>query len=202
VTARHPNRIAAVVLSTIVVAFVGLVVVIVSATLTEHEAPMFEPTPVEPWATPPTSIVLDTITIDARDPDQWVFVDFMRQSVVYPPDTLGWDLAFRRFRVIASGIVADLGLTTLGAPIDTPETAYIATRFGADTVNAAIDRWYSYSFITHLLTAKDNVYAARNRDGTAVQLRFLGYYCPGMQAGCVTFRFRFDPQHHSPTPTP
>lgn len=169
---------------------------LVAASLMRREMPTFEPT-----ATPPTSPrhpftnspVVDTVTIDARDDGDWQFFDFARGTTVPPPDTAGWDLALRRFHVIAAGGVADLGRRPFETVALAPEGGYAPTLLGRDTVNAAIDRWYRYSYFTHLLEPNGHVYAVRTREGRFAKLEFLSYYCPGLSAGCPTFRYLYRP---------
>ena len=62
---------------------------------------------------------------------------------------------------------------------------------GRDTTLAVLEDWYSYSYTTHVLRPRDRTFALRTRDGRHAALRFLSYYCPGAQPGCVTLRFRF-----------
>lgn len=101
----------------------------------------------------------DTVTIDATDESQWRFYSFTR-GVISPPDTAGWDLGFRRYHVIAAG-----------------------------TANPALDHWYAYSFITHLLKPDGRVFLVETRGGARARVEFLSYYCPGSQPGCLTFRW-------------
>ena len=134
-----------------------------------------------------------TGTIDARNDTTWQFFDFARGTPVIPPDTAGWDLALRRFHVITAGGVVDLGARPFEAVASAPEGGYAPTQLGRDTVNAAIDRWYRYSYFTHLLEPNGHVYAVRTRDGRFAKMEFLSYYCPGLSAGCPTFRYLYRP---------
>jgi hypothetical protein len=129
------------------------------------------------------------MTLDARDPDAWRFVDLDRRIPLAPPDTAGWDVAVRRFRVIVSRGVADLGPAPFASVADAPRDGYVPTRFGADTTNPAIGHWYRYGFLSHLLRAGGRVYVVRTDAGSYVKLEILSYYCPGPAAGCLTFRY-------------
>jgi hypothetical protein len=40
-----------------------------------------------------------------------------------------------------------------------------------------------------VLTPKPHVWAVRTADGRYAKLEMLGYYCPGAQPGCPTFRY-------------
>lgn len=176
--------------------FVLVLVVLVAVAFVRPDAPQFAPSPVQP-ETPASVVVSDTITIDGRDGDRWQFFDFDVQSVVMAPDTAGWDLAFRRFNILVRGGALDLDRSDFVAIDTVPASAYTTTTIARDTTNAAIDRWYDYGMLTHMLEPKDNVYAIRTQDGTYAKLQFLSYYCPGLQAGCVTFRYvyRSDGSH-------
>ena len=75
------------------------------------------------------------LTVDGRG-DEPVLFDFSSGSVVESPDPLGWDLAFRRFTILANGGpdfagqggILDLGIASLDSPderfrrMDTPRT--------------------------------------------------------------------------------
>jgi hypothetical protein len=132
---------------------------------------------------------VDTVTFDARSGEEWRFFDLDRGTLLVPPDTAGWDLAARRFRVIGATVAIDLGKVGFADARRVPEGAWVATDWGRDTVNAALDRWYRYGFLSHLLRPKGHVYAVRTSDGGWAKLEFLSYYCPGPEAGCVTVRY-------------
>lgn len=183
---------ASVVLVAVFVAFTAVIAYLVVSSLLPRDAPVFEPTPVHP-SDPPSHMVQDTVTIDGRDAGAWRFFDFDRGSPVVPPDTAGWDLAFRRFTVIASGGALDLGEADFASVIEVPTRGYVETTFGRDTVNAALDRWYSYGMLSHLLQPKGHVYAIRTREARYAKVEFLSYYCPGVVAGCLTFRYVYQP---------
>jgi hypothetical protein len=55
--------------------------------------------------------------------------------------------------------------------------------------SGAMDHWYRYSFVTHLLMPGGHVYALRGADGALWKLEVVGYYCPGLVAGCLTLRY-------------
>ncbi|MFN2399963.1 MAG: HmuY family protein [Gemmatimonadaceae bacterium] len=133
----------------------------------------------------------DTVTVDASDARAWRYFDFKRASVVFPPDTSGWDLAIRRYNIISSGEIADVGRVTFERVIWAPESGYHSTEMAQDTANVAIRRWYRYGMLTHLLESAGNVYVVRSRERPAryVKIQVMSYYCPGPNAGCVTFRY-------------
>ena len=174
------------------VVFVALLIGLVLASAVRGRVAEFEPSPVTA-ATAADSFTQDTVTVDARDPVTWRFVSFSRGGMLPPGDTAGWDLAFRRFHVIASGAVRDAGEQEFTRVDEAPAEGYVATQAGRDTVNAAIARWYRYSFVTHLLHPLNRVYVVRTATQRYAKLQFLGYYCPGTVPGCVTFRYAYQP---------
>lgn len=168
-----------------------LAYVMISAFIRPHVLE-FEPSPITPRP-PSGSLVVDTITVDARDAGQWQFVDLARRSVVFPPDTAGWSLALRRFDVISSGDAADLGRVAFDSVRVIPVERLTPTEFGRDTVNAAMKRWYDYSFTTHVMNPNGHVYGIRTRSRHYAKLEIISYYCPGVEGGCLTFRYAYQP---------
>jgi len=137
---------------------------------------------------PPSLLAPDTATIDARGEDSWRFFAFAKGPLT-PPDTSGWDLAFRRFHVIVAADVARLDTVTFDALRAAPATGYVPTTFDRDTLNPTLARWYHYSMFSHLLRPKHQIYVIRSRGGRHTKLEFLSYYCPGPEPGCVTIRY-------------
>lgn len=160
-------------------------------------APTFRKTEVDTFtprvvgiAVPLTSPgAVDTVTVDAGSDRRWRFFDIERGLVSDPPDTAGWDLAFQRFRVIPHEDIANLGPVAFDDVRAAPETGYALTKWGRDTTNAATAKWYSYSYVSHLLVPKPDVYVVRTGPGRYAKLQLVGYYCPGTTPGCVTFRY-------------
>ncbi len=105
----------------------------------------------------------DTMTVDARDEAAWRYVDLDTRVVLAAGDSGGWDLAVRRFRIRAARGTAELG------------------------------RWYSYGALSHLLQPKGVVYLVTTDEERVAEVDILSYYCPGLEAGCVTWRFRLRP---------
>ncbi len=138
-------------------------------------------------------------TVDATASDAWTYFDFSRGSVVTGPGPLEWDLAFQRFHVIANGGpgfsgrggILDLGEVAFDSIRRVPVDGYVETTAARDSVNAAIARWYSYSWTSHILDPHPRVYAVRTADGRYAKLEVLGYYCPGARPGCMTFRYAY-----------
>jgi hypothetical protein len=139
------------------------------------------------------------LTVDASDPKSWRYVDLARGTVVASPAE-GWDVAFRRFEVRLNGGAGssgragalDLGPVALDSVTTVPDEGYQAMEAnGRDTTLAVLQDWYSYSYTTHLLRPRDQTFAVRTATGRRTALRFVSYYCPGAQPGCVTVRYRF-----------
>jgi hypothetical protein len=181
---------------TIVGALVLAAVLLVVRSLGAPDVPTFLPTVIEPVEVGEAKVAR-TVTVDASDPDVWQFFDFSSGSVVTTPGSANWDIAFRRFHVVANGGVGFAGeagiLEIGGAAFDSisvvPSEGYIGNEHAGDSTNAAIERWYEYSWTSHLLEPKPTVYAIRTADGRHAKLRILGYYCTGARPGCVTFQY-------------
>lgn len=133
--------------------------------------------------------IIDTITIDASDDRAWRYLDLERGTVGEPPDTAGWDLAFRRHTFIAAGGVHDLGAVTWDSVTGAPRGVYVPTSRVGDAADPALRRWYRYRMLTHVLEPKQNVYVVRTAEGRYAKLQILSYYCPGPRAGCPTVRY-------------
>ena len=170
----------------------------VGVTLRRPEPPTFAPSPLEARPAEGRLVGPAVYTVDARDWDRWRFFSFSQGTVVENPRPFDWDLAFRRFQVIVNGGsdfpgmggVVDLGEVPFDSVLVLPEGGYQGTRVAqGDSVTAAFDDWYRYSFLSHLLSPGPEVYGIRTADGRYAKLRFLGYYCPGAQPGCVTFEY-------------
>jgi hypothetical protein len=170
-------------------AFLALLAYVLVASLSRREVPTFLPREVLPLRA--VADGPDTLTVDARDSREWRLVDLDRGRVLPPPDTAGWDLGIRRFHIIVSRGITDLGTTDFDRLARAPQSGYIANTAGPDPVNPAVRRWYSYSMLSHLLVPKGRVYVMQTSEGRHAKLQVLSYYCPGLQAGCLTFRYRF-----------
>jgi hypothetical protein len=146
---------------------------LVIASLSRRAAPTFEPTAVARR---------DTLTVDATDGRRWQYVSLARGRVLPVPDTAGWEIAVRRYNLIANGDVVDLGL----ALMDTVHSTALA----GEANSSAIPKWYRYNLLTHLLESNGHVYVVRpTRGGSIYKFQILSYYCPGLKAGCMTIRY-------------
>ena len=136
-------------------------------------------------------------TVDATNPEQWRYFSFHLGSVIENAGAKDWDLAFRRYQIIANGgreFVGGAGIVDLGevafADVKTvPDAGYLATEGGTDPRNPAIASWYSYSYFSHVLSPKPHVWAVRTADGRYAKIELVSYYCPRSQPGCLTFRY-------------
>jgi hypothetical protein len=169
-----------------------LAAVLVALTLRPAAVPTYAPTPAAPTEVPRTLVGPVLYTVDATAPEEWRHFSFRLGSVV--EDTApGWDLAFRRYAIIAgpgSGIL-DLGDVAFDAVRTVPTTGYRANDGGGEPRNPAIAGWYHYGFFSHVLTPRPRVWAVRTADGRYAKLEIVGYYCPGSHPGCLTFRYVF-----------
>lgn len=172
-------------------------VTVVALTVRRPVVAMYAPTSPDPRDAGPRLVGPVLYTVDATDPDRWTYFSFRLGSTVGEPDPTGWDLAFRRFRVLVNGGagfpgrggILDLGRVAFDAVTAVPETGYVANEGTADPTNAAIARWYDYGFFTHVLRPKPHVWAVRTADGRYAKLEIVSYYCEGGRPGCFTFRY-------------
>jgi hypothetical protein len=138
-------------------------------------------------------------TVDATHPERWRHFSFRLGSVIDDPGALDWDLAFRRFQIIANGGprfagrggAVDLGEVAFAAVTSAPESGYRPTEGEGEPRNPALAGWYRYGFFSHMLTPKPRVWAVRTADGRYAKLEVVSYYCPDFQPGCLTFRYVF-----------
>jgi hypothetical protein len=182
-----------------------LAALLVRSALSRPEPLTFSPGP-PPAASDIAAGNLVTVTIDARDAATWRFLS-LSDGIARTSPGAGWDLAFRRFNIIANGgpgfpgsaAIATLGevpLETVKIGVNLPFVSTAVVR--GDSVNPAIARWYTYGFTSHLLSPLPSTWAVRTTDGRLALLRILGYYCPGPTPGCLTIRYRMT----SLTPSP
>jgi hypothetical protein len=145
---------------------------LVASSLTRRAAPTFAPS---------LEARGDTLTVDATDGDRWRYVSLTRGRVLSAVDTAGWEIAVRRYNLIANGDVVDLG----PAAFDTVRDAGPVS----EANSSAIPQWYRYSLVTHLLEPNGHVYLVRAGSSARYKLQILSYYCPGLTAGCMTLRY-------------
>jgi hypothetical protein len=152
--------------------FVAAMGYLVVASLTRRSAPTFAPR---------TEARGDTLTVDATDGQRWRYVSLTRGRVLAGPDTAGWELGVRRYNLIANGDIVDLG----SASFDSVRVAPVVI----EANSSALPKWYRYNLLTHLLEPNGHVDAVRAGKGPVYKLQIVSYYCPGLEAGCMTMRF-------------
>ena len=172
-------------------------VIFVALAVRPPEVTTYTPTPPAPRDAGSALVGPVLYTADATDPDRWRHFSFRLGAVVDPADAKGWDLAFRRYQIIANGgpgYQGQAGLLDLGPmpfrDVQTlPTTGYVLTETNPDPRNPAIASWYRYGFFSHVLTPKPHVWAVRTAEGRFAKMEIVGYYCPGSRPGCLTFRY-------------
>jgi hypothetical protein len=182
--------------------------VFVFSAVTRKPPPGYASSANAPRARPAGLAGPDTVTLDARDGDRWVRFDLARRAVALPGEP--WDLAVRRHRLIVNGGTGLDGaggvrrLDSLFSQVkEAPADGYEPSRVtpNGDTVNAVLDEWYRYGFLSHLLMPRPATFVIRTHDGRFAKFAILDYYCPGAEAGCLTLVYayqgdggrRFDP---------
>jgi heme-binding HmuY-like protein len=172
-------------------AVLGIAAVLVALTLQAPAVPTYSPTTPQARAAGPGLVGPILYTVDASAPDVWRYFSFRVGSLVETPGPRGWDLAFRRYSIIAGdGVgIRDLGESRLEDVRTVPATGYVTNDGRGEPRNPAIASWYRYGFFSHVLTPKPHVWAVRTVDGRYATLEMLGYYCPGGRPGCPTFRY-------------
>ncbi len=181
----------------VVAVFVLMLASYVVASLRRPSIPSGNITPPNPIAVGDTLVGPLTVTVDATAQDHWTYFAFNRNSVLAVARPDEWDLAFRRFYIIANGGrgfgghggIIDLGKVNFDSVTSVPDTGYVET--DKDSVNTAIRRWYDYGFTSHLLPTKHHVYAVRTADGKYAKIQILTYYCDQAEPGCMTIRYEY-----------
>ena len=184
----------------VIIGFLVIAAVIFVASSLRQSAPLtFYPVSVvDPQEVGEQLVGPSVFTVDGRVAD-FAYFDFSSGSVVESPSPLGWDLAFQRFTILANGGpnfagqggILDLGITSLDSVTTVPTNGYEVNSSGRDVSNAATARWYEYSWTSHVLSPKLNVFAVRTADSRYAVFQILSYYCPAAQAGCTTIRYRY-----------
>jgi hypothetical protein len=165
----------------------AVAVVLVALTLRPPEVPSYALTAGAPNDAGRALVGPVLYTLDATSAETWRSFSFKLGAVV---DGSG-DLAFKRYAIVAgpgAGIL-DLGETAFEQVRTVPADGYVVNEGAAEPRNPAIASWYTYGFFTHVLSPKPRVWAVRTADGRYAKLEMVGYYCPGPQPGCPTFRY-------------
>jgi hypothetical protein len=178
-------------------AIVGAAAVLVVLSLREPAVAMYAPTAPAPRDGGTALVGPLLYTVDATRPEPWRYFAFRMGSVIENPGPRDWDLAFRRYEIIANGGpsfvgaggVADLGEVSFDAVRVLPASGYQVTEGGAEPRHPALARWYYYGYFSHLLSPKPRVWAVRTADGRYAKVEIVSYYCPESRPGCITFRY-------------
>lgn len=131
------------------------------------------------------------VTLNTSDQDVWVPFSFELGQAV--PEGAASDVLIRRHYWQAPAGAASLDaqpLMTADVPDEIDWTADgLTDGFG---VNPVLLKWYNYSYWTHLLESKHEIYAIRLRGDAdrAALVRLESYYCAPEGSGCMTFRYR------------
>ena len=184
-------------LAAVVVVVAMVAATLVAITLGQPDVPTYAPTRPEPRDAGRALVGPVVYTVDATDPDRWARFSFRLGALVADAGPRDWDLAFRRFRILANGGrgfqgeggILDLGAVPFDAVAVVPDAGYLPNEGVADPTNAAVAQWYRYGFFSHVLTPKPHVWAVRTAEGRYAKLEILSYYCEGGGPGCLTFRY-------------
>ena len=124
-------------------AFVLLIAALLIGSLAQPEFPAYALTAPHPRVAGDTLLGAVTYTLDASSTEQWRRFDFGRGAVV---DSGGWDLAFRRFHLIAApgGGILDLGPAPFDSVRELPASGYLPNTTGPDTTNPGPDECRRY----------------------------------------------------------
>ena len=173
--------------------FLTAIAVVVVSSVSRPETPVFTPSSLEAREAAPRLLGPDTVTLDARHEERWTRFDLGRGTVAKAGEA--WDIAVKRYRLVVNGgpgFVGEGGAVSVDRPFDevveAPAAGYRPTGVsGGDTAHAVLDEWYGYSLFSHLLEPRPITFVIRTHDGKYAKMRILGYYCPGPEAGCLTF---------------
>lgn len=167
------------------VAFLAVMAYLLVSSLTRRRAPSFAPSPVGvPLAVSSTGGP-DTVTVDARRESEWRYLDLDLRLALAPGDSAGWDLAMQRFRIRAAH----------GAQVIARAQN---ARSDLEPWSPDFGHWYSYGALSHLLEPAGRVFAVRTDRGRIAQVEIVSYYCPGLEAGCLTLRYLLPPEGSRP----
>lgn len=181
----------------VLLVFILIMATYVVGALRRPSMPAGAVTPESPFLVGDSLVGPSTWTLDATSERDWAFFDFSRNSVVRRPGPLEWDIAVRRFHVMANGGsgfagrggITDLGVTPLDSVVEAPESGYLATE--RDSTNPGMGKWYRYGYSSHLLEPNGHTFAVRTADGSYALFEIVSYYCEGARSGCFTFRYKY-----------
>jgi len=151
----------------------------------------------EPLSYPPTDQAIEVVDSTGAHahrattyaPDRWQFFSLRAHRIVTRPGKTDWDLACQRFHVSTNGGPGFAGQGSAGV-IDANAQPPALRQTSADTTESGFGKWYNYSFTSHLLKPKPEMYRVHAADGTPYDVRILSYYCTGATPGCITIQYK------------
>ena len=141
------------------------------------------------------------VTINASSETDWVYFSLSqgRTLEIKDPTSIEWDLAFRRGKVITNGgatnkfgqgAALNLGEIPFHDVLKVQKEDYVQdSRRKTESENKELNSWYKYNFLTHKLTARENVYALKSAKGKFAKIQFLSFYCENGETGCIKMRY-------------
>jgi hypothetical protein len=129
------------------------------------------------------------VTLLTADKEAWIPFSLELGRVV-PAGAMA-DLKIRRYQFQIPRGAVDVGkgsLPTATLP-DNPQWTMDSDLEGV-LVNPAIERWYKYSYMSHLLSSKNHNYAIQLASGKTAFVQVLSYYCAPEGTGCLTLNYR------------
>jgi hypothetical protein len=140
-----------------------------------------------------TSITLEDgsqrVTLMTADKEAWIPFSLELGRIV-PAGAMA-DLKIRRYQFQIPRGAVNLGEAIL-AEAKLPESPQWKMDSDLDgvLVNPAIERWYNYSYMSHLLSSKHHTYAIQLASGRTAFVQVLSYYCAPEGSGCLTLNYR------------
>ena len=143
-------------------------------------------------------------TVNATIQDKWAHFSFSQGTVFYKEfidkDSLDWDIAFRRAKIVTNGgatnpkgkaEIASIRTTDFLSVKAVPKIKFqtdLTTQNIMEPKNPVLDKWYQYDFWTHRLTPQKEVYVLRTAKGDYVKFQIVDYYCRHI-AGCFAMKY-------------
>jgi hypothetical protein len=131
------------------------------------------------------------VTLNTSDQERWIPFSFELGREV--PQGAAADVLIRRHYWQVPGGAVSLDVVPLADAALSAEPAWIADGLSDGFhANPVMLRWYDYSYWTHLLESKHEIYAIKLRGDAsrAALIRLESYYCAPEGSGCMTFRYR------------
>ena len=129
------------------------------------------------------------VTQLTADKEKWIPYS-MELGRVVPAGAIA-DLYVRRYQFQIPRGALDLGEVSLAAAeLPSSPNWVMDSDIEGVLVNPAIERWYSYSYMSHLLSTKNHSYAVQLASGKTAFLKVTSYYCEPEGSGCLTLNYR------------